>query len=65
VQYAQRLLDEIGVDGRRLKMIHLSSAMGKQFAEEATRMTEEVRALGPNPLKNGRIPGGHLEEQSS
>jgi hypothetical protein len=32
-------------------MVHLSSAMGHKFAEEATLITEEVRALGPNPLR--------------
>jgi len=35
-------------------MVHLSSAMGRKFAEEATQITEEVRALGPNPLRRTR-----------
>lgn len=55
MKQAQHLLDQIGLDGRRLRMINLSSAMGKVFAEEATRMTEEVTALGPSPLRNGRL----------
>lgn len=54
MKQTQHLLDQIGLDGRRLRMINLSSAMGRAFAEEATRMTEEVTALGPNPLRNGR-----------
>jgi coenzyme F420-reducing hydrogenase delta subunit len=35
-------------------MINTSSAMGPQFAEKVTEMTEKVRELGPNPLKNGK-----------
>ncbi len=31
-------------------MTNLSSAMGAQFAETVTEMTEKVRELGPNPL---------------
>jgi hypothetical protein len=50
------LLTQIGVDGRRLRMVHLSSAMGRKFAEEATQITEEVRALGPNPLRRTPTP---------
>ena len=45
------LLDEIGLDGRRVQMVNMSSAMGAHFAMAATEMTEQVRQLGPNPLK--------------
>jgi coenzyme F420-reducing hydrogenase delta subunit len=31
-------------------MVNLSSAMGAQFAETVTEITEKVRQLGPNPL---------------
>jgi coenzyme F420-reducing hydrogenase delta subunit len=51
VEYTQRLLESIGLEPQRLKMVNLSSAMGKQFAEEASRMTDEVCALGPSPLR--------------
>jgi len=53
VNYAKRLLDEIGLGGERLEMYFLSSAEGARFAEIATEMTERIRALGPNPLGNG------------
>jgi len=32
-------------------MINVSAAMGGQFARSASDMTEEIRRLGPNPLK--------------
>jgi len=33
-------------------MVNTSSAMGPQFAEKVTEMTEKMRELGSNPLKN-------------
>jgi F420-non-reducing hydrogenase iron-sulfur subunit len=53
VNYAKRLLDEIGLGSERLEMYFLSSAEGARFAEIATEMTERIRVLGPNPLGNG------------
>jgi hypothetical protein len=32
-------------------MINLSSAMGGQFAWSAAELTEEIRQMGSNPLK--------------
>jgi coenzyme F420-reducing hydrogenase delta subunit len=51
VEYAQKLLEQIGLQGRRVQMINLSSAMGGRFTEAAKEMTEKVEALGPNPLR--------------
>ena len=53
MNYAKKLLDEIGLGGGRLEMYFLSSAEGARFAEIATEMTERIRALGPNPLGDG------------
>jgi len=50
VQYAKRLLDEIGVGGERLEMYNLSSSEGPRFAEIATEITERIRELGPSPI---------------
>jgi hypothetical protein len=33
-------------------MINVSSAMGGQFAWSAAEMTEEIRRIGPNPLRD-------------
>jgi coenzyme F420-reducing hydrogenase delta subunit len=32
-------------------MINVSAAMGGQFAWSAAEMTEEIRQIGPNPLR--------------
>jgi len=50
MKYAADLLDEIGLGGERVAMFNLSSAMGAQFAQTVTDMTEKIRELGPNPL---------------
>jgi coenzyme F420-reducing hydrogenase delta subunit len=53
VGFVKGLLDEIGLGGERLEMFFLSSAEGKRWAEIATEMTERIKTLGPNPLRNG------------
>jgi F420-non-reducing hydrogenase iron-sulfur subunit len=53
VSWLQRLLKEIGLDGERLQMYNMSSAMGGEFAQAATEMTERIRELGPSPLRKG------------
>jgi len=47
------LLDQIGLGGERLEMYFLSSAEGAHWAEIATEMTQRVRELGPNPMRDG------------
>jgi coenzyme F420-reducing hydrogenase delta subunit len=44
------LLKSIGLEGQRIQMINLSSAMGGQFAFAAAELTAEIERLGPNPL---------------
>lgn len=39
------------MQGRRVQMINVSSAMGGQFAWSAAELTEEIRQMGSNPLK--------------
>jgi len=43
-------LEEIGLEGRRVQMINISSAMGGAFAESVTEMSVRVSEIGPNPL---------------
>ncbi len=53
VNYAKKILDEVGVGGERLEMFNLSAAMGQKFAEIVTEMTKTIKRLGPNPIKRG------------
>ena len=50
----RKLLERIGLNGRRIQMINVSSAMGGQFAYLAAEMTSDVQQLGPNPLSNNK-----------
>jgi coenzyme F420-reducing hydrogenase delta subunit len=51
VQQAREILDTIGIGAERAKMYNLSSSEGPLFAKYASEFTEEIKALGPNPLK--------------
>ncbi len=51
VQYAKKLLDEIGFGGDRLEMFNMSAAMGPRFAAVANEMVERIKKLGPSPIK--------------
>ena len=50
VEYVQTLLEEIGIEGDRVRMYNLSSGEGPTFARYAFEMTEHIKKLGPNPL---------------
>ncbi len=51
VEHVSRLLEEIGLEGDRVRMYNLSSGEGPTFAAYAKEMTEHIQKLGPNPLK--------------
>ena len=50
VEHVRHLLEEIGLEADRVRMINVSAGMGVQFAERAKEMAETITALGPNPL---------------
>ena len=52
IRYVQGLLDEIGIGGRRVATLATSAGMGERFAEFARTFTDQIRELGPNPVKN-------------
>lgn len=51
VMHVQKLLEEVGLEGDRVRMYNLSSGEGPTFAAYAKEMTEHIKKLGPNPLK--------------
>ena len=51
VNYVRMHLEEIGIEGDRVRMYNRSSGEGPTFAAFAREMTENIRNLGPNPLK--------------
>jgi len=61
LQRAQEMLDDIGIEADRLDMFFMSGSQAHAFAEAAQTMTDRIRALGPNPLKNGGAGPGSKE----
>jgi coenzyme F420-reducing hydrogenase delta subunit len=51
VETLKKLLAQVGLEGERVEMFNLSSAMGPQFAQYATEMNERILKLGPSPLR--------------
>lgn len=49
--HVKTLLEEVGIDPKRVEMFNMSSAMGARFAETARGFTERIRRLGPNPVR--------------
>ncbi|MFH1134880.1 MAG: hydrogenase iron-sulfur subunit [Pseudomonadota bacterium] len=52
VERVKKLLEEIGISGDRVKMLNMSAGMGGVFAQTAIEFTEQIRQLGPNPVKD-------------
>ena len=57
MEYAQSLVEQIGLEGERIRMFNISSAMGAQFAESAAELTKKIQDIGRSPL------GRYVEEQ--
>lgn len=52
VAYVQEVLKSVGMQPERVAMYNLSSGEGPRFAEISREMTDKIRQLGPNPIKN-------------
>ena len=48
----KKYIQQMGVDSRRLHLEWISASEGKQFAELAHKMTEQVRELGPCEIQS-------------
>jgi coenzyme F420-reducing hydrogenase delta subunit len=45
------MLEEIGLEKERLRMVNVSAAMARPLADHIIDMVETIRRLGPSPLK--------------
>jgi coenzyme F420-reducing hydrogenase delta subunit len=57
VAYAKQLMDEIGIDGRRLEMYHIGASDAPNWARAVQEMTDRARELGPNPIHKRFLEG--------
>jgi len=49
----KRLLKEFGIEPERLRLEWVSASEGDRFATVIKDMTEEIKKLGPSPLRAG------------
>ncbi len=65
IAMARSLIEILGVDPRRLRLEWISAAEGARFAQVVKEFTEQVKALGANPLQNTlSLPEEAREEMS-
>jgi len=51
----KKILDEAGIDSGRVKLDWVSAAEGEKYQKVVTEFVEEIRRLGPNPLREVRF----------
>jgi len=51
VKFLKEVLAQVGIDSRRLRLEWVSASEGGKFAKVVKEMIEEVRKLGPSPLR--------------
>ena len=51
IEQAKKILDTVGVGGQRVEMFNMASSEGPLFAEVAVKMVNQIKELGPNPIK--------------
>lgn len=50
IPFLRHLIEEFGIDPRRLRLEWVSAAEGDRFAQVVNEFTEEIRSLGPLQL---------------
>ena len=50
-KFIKKYLGQMGIDEKRIRLEWISASEGKQFAELADEMTEQVEALGPSRVR--------------
>ena len=54
VDHVADMLEQIGLDRERVRMINVSAGMGARFAELANEFSESIKQLGPTGLTKKR-----------
>ncbi len=62
VEYAQKILDEVGIGGERLAMYNMSAAQATRFVEVAQEMNTRIKELGPSPMKKERTQDSGIRD---
>lgn len=57
IERLSKLLDQIGIGSERIRLEWIAASEGVKFAQVMEEFTNDIKNLGPNPLK-GRETGG-------
>ena len=47
----KKMLDQLGIEGKRVRLEWISASEGAKFAEVANDFTQTIRKLGPGPFR--------------
>lgn len=47
----QKVLEEVGIDERRLRLDWVSASEGEKFQKVVVDFVDEITKLGPNPMR--------------
>jgi F420-non-reducing hydrogenase iron-sulfur subunit len=50
VKLLKKLLEELGIDPKRVRFEYVSASEGQKFATVVTDFVAEIKVLGPNPI---------------
>jgi len=48
---SKKLLPQLGIESERLRLEWVSAAEGQRFTEVVSNFVEEIKKLGPSPLR--------------
>ena len=51
VRFARELVDKLGMNKERVKMVFVSAAEGDLFAKHINDFADKIREIGPNPIR--------------
>jgi F420-non-reducing hydrogenase iron-sulfur subunit len=51
IKLLRKLLDELSIDPKRVRFEYVSASEGQKFATIVTEFVDELKKMGPNPLK--------------
>ena len=52
IKLLKKLLEELGIEASRIRFEYISASEGQKFAYVVTDFVNEIKKIGPNPLKN-------------
>jgi len=53
IKLLKNVLEQFGIEPERVRLEWISASEGNKFATVVKDMVEQIKKLGPNPLKNG------------